>query len=64
MTDRILAVAQRAYPGDSATHLPLNTATTRKILAAALAAAEASQELPSEFLRRACEQARTRKDTP
>lgn len=64
MTDRILAVAQRAYPGDSATHLPLNTAITRRVLAAAMGAAEASGELPNEFLRRVCEQARERTETP
>lgn len=66
MTDRILTVARRAYPGDPATHLPMNTAVTRRILAAAMTAAEASGELPSEFLMRAAHAARDErnKETP
>lgn len=61
---RIEEISRAAWPGDPATHLPLNEATTRRVLAGAMKTAEASGELPSEFLRRACEQARTRKDTP
>ena len=60
---RIEEVARRAWPNDTETLLPLNEATTRRILTAALTAAEASPQLTDRWLRAACEQAR-QEDTP